>query len=70
MQDYVLIIGSVTSAIRAKRSLANEGIKVSITKQTDKKDSGCRYGIHVKNADLMRVVLVLREQEIPYTMNS
>ena len=68
MQDYLLLLGSVTAAMKAKRALASQGIKASIRKQSEKSDGGCRYGLTVSAADLMRVTLVLREENIPYRM--
>ena len=68
MQDYLLLLGSVTGAMKAKRALASEGIKASIRKQSESRDGGCRYALAVSEADLLRVTLVLRENGIPYRM--
>ena len=68
MQDYLLLLGSVTEAMKAKRALANQGIKASIHKKSEGRDGGCRYGLTVSDADLLRVTLVLREENIPYRM--
>ena len=68
MQDYLLLLGSVTQAMRAKRALANQGIRASIHKQSERRDGGCHYGLLVSDADLMRVTLILREENIPYRM--
>ena len=68
MQDYLLMLGSVTEAMKAKRALANQGIKANIQKKSDGRDGGCRYGLLVSDADLLRVTLVLREENIPYRM--
>ena len=57
-------------AMRAKRALARDGIRVEVTKQTAREDGGCRYAIRVTNADLLRVTLVLREEGIPYRMSN
>ena len=70
MQDYLLLLGSVTTAIRAKRALAAEGIRASITKETTEKEGGCRYALRVSESDLLRVTLILREQGIPYRMDT
>ena len=68
MQDYLLMLGSVTEAMKAKRALASQGIKVKIQKASDEREGGCRYALIVSNPDLLRVTLVLRESNIPYRM--
>lgn len=68
MQDYLLLLGSVTEAMKAKRALEKQGIRAHIQKRSDGRDGGCRYGLSVKEADLLRVTLVLREENIPYRM--
>lgn len=68
MQDYLLLLGSVTEAMKAKRALASQGIKANISKRSDVHDGGCRYGLLVSEGDLLRVTLVLREENIPYRM--
>ena len=68
MQNYHLLLGSVTEAMKAKRALAKQGIKAAIQKNSEGRDGGCRYGLDVSEADLLRVTLVLREENIPYRM--
>ncbi len=68
MQDYLLMLGSVTEAMKAKRALASQGIKANIRKNSEQRDGGCRYGLLVSEGDLLRVTLVLREANIPYRM--
>ena len=68
MHDYLLLLGSLTVAMKAKRALAAQGIKASIQKKSDVHGSGCQYGLQISSADLLGVTLVLRENGIPYRM--
>ena len=68
MQNYLLLLGSVTEAMKAKRALAKQGIKTALQKNSVGREGGCNYGLLVSEADLLRVTLILREENIPYRM--
>ena len=68
MNNIILILGTQTQAFKAKRLLSSHGMRLSITKTTAK-DSGCVYGLAVAEDALFDCALVLRQNQIPYTVD-
>ena len=52
MKTCILTVGTVTSALRAKRLLAAVGIAARTVKTTDEGQSGCAYGLELAATDL------------------
>ena len=69
MDKTVLVIGSVTYAIKARRVLSRAGIqsKVIKTDVTDK-NSSCTHGIEITANDLYSAVVALKNAGISYSL--
>ncbi len=65
MEPSVLLIGTVTEAIRVRRLLNAARIGVRLTKRTGGA-RGCVYGITLHPADFSHAVRILNENHISY----
>lgn len=59
----IFILKSVSTAIKAKSFLTSAGIDAKIIKHTSK-ESGCRYGISVRQSASDRAAEILSENQI------
>ena len=69
MKSTKIIVGSQTIAIKLKKLLARERIGAMIIKldNTDK-NTGCAYGIEIDSSDLYAAVVIMRENNIDYSI--
>lgn len=64
MQEYFIVIGSVTYAIKAKEILRKAGFQVRIEKiSSDEKGIGCGYAVALKG-DPYEAVEILKSKGI------
>ena len=67
MNTAFLLVDSVTYAIKARRALAQIGIRASIKKVNAKTTNhGCQYGIFFEHRLLFSVTEELNRQGIPF----
>ncbi len=65
----MLIIGSMTNALKAKRHITRAGIKAVIIKvDEDKAKNGCSHGIEIMRYDFYSAVDILRKAGIEYSV--
>ena len=58
MENGRVLVGSISYAIKAKRTLAKEGIAADLVKETDQ-TSGCSYGLSFRAEESYRVHAIL-----------
>lgn len=66
MDTELILIGSITYAMKAKNALTENGIKTRIRKLQPKNRSGCSYGLELPEGMLLTVASILRPLHIPY----
>ena len=70
MHDYILLFGSLTYAMKAKRLLEREGVTCKLQRISERESKGCDYGIHIEEGRLLHATMLLREALIPYRMQT
>ncbi len=63
MSDNLIIIGSVTYALKGKEILFRHGISAYITRNTKTKEYGCGYSLYIPNK-FNTAIQILRENNI------
>ena len=67
MPNTVFSVGSVTYAMKARSRLRRLGIEVDVVKlDISRARRGCTHGIEFPSEHLLRVVMELRQNGIPY----
>lgn len=66
MKTNIISISTLTLALKAKKILAREGIRVTVVK-VDSGEKGCTYGIEFNEQSFYDVVSILRNSGIEYT---
>lgn len=66
MKDIIIILGSITKASKVKRMLSGSGIRADLTKSSTTDTGECIHGIRIKEGDMYRTVMMLRNQGIEY----
>ncbi len=67
MNTAILLVDSVTYAIKARRALSRIGISAVIKKVNAEGSLGCRYGVMIKQRYLFDTMAALTEWHIPFT---
>lgn len=67
MNTAILLVDSVTYAIKARRALARMGISSKIKKVSSKESEGCRYGVFIERPRLYEAMARLSNEGIPYS---
>ncbi len=63
MKGYLLILGSITHAFKAKKILFNSGISAYVERNRTLKEYGCGYGVFVtRNHE--KAVEILKENNV------
>ena len=69
MMTRIVVIGSMTSAQRARRILSAQGFRVRLTKtESAVRGGGCVYGLEVAEGDLHGACTALRAGGIEYRL--
>lgn len=63
MNQGMILVGSVSYAMKAKRALSRNGIRVNIVKDSENK-AGCSYGLTFEEKDQFRIAAILSENGI------
>ena len=66
MNNELILIGSITYAMKAKSVLSDNGIKTRIRKLQPRNRSGCSYGLELPEGSLLTAASILRPLNIPY----
>lgn len=65
MKRYVITVGSVTQAIKARDLLRKNGFKVEARKQVgNTEDTGCAYAVILESNDVYSATKILRQAGI------
>ena len=67
MSVITLTVGSMTSAIKARKLLSLGGIKAKLIKLDEDKD-GCKYALEIKCDNVYSSALILRQAGIEYSI--
>ena len=69
MNTATITVGSVTYALKVKKSLEREGIRATLVKvDSSKSKNGCTYGIKISNNNFYDAISVLRNYGIEYSV--
>ena len=68
--NYITIyVDSVTYAIKLKKLLSRNGIESRLIKVEDKKGlSGCLHGVTINRSNFLSAVVIMKENNIDYTI--
>lgn len=66
MKETVIMIGSITYAMKAQKALQSRGVDSNIIKRADVEGQGCNYGIRCRDDQIIKTVAILKELNIPY----
>ena len=70
MKDVMVIIGSITYAMKAQRALKEVGIDASLIKREGDKDRGCAYGVRMHASQFLSGIAKLKEMHIDYQVEN
>ena len=62
----IIVIGSITYALKARNALQNAGIKARLKKLEPTGKKGCSYGVELPPGELLTVAAILRPLNIDY----
>ncbi|MBQ4324201.1 MAG: DUF3343 domain-containing protein [Clostridia bacterium] len=68
MHTDIILIGSITYALKARNALAEAGIRARVRKLEQTNRRGCSYGLELPPDVLLTVASVLRPLNIDYEM--
>ena len=67
MEGRIIVTGSQTSAIKAKRLLEKSGIRARVVRPLSVSKDGCKFGIEITMQELPYALSVLGEVRISYS---
>lgn len=63
----IITVQTVTIGLKAKKALANSGIKSKVIKiDGDGSEKGCKYGLEFREGDFYDAISILRSKGIEY----
>ena len=68
MKNITITVGGVTYAIKLRKLLMRDGIESELIKISDARGGGCTHGVRINGTDLFRVVGIMREKGIEYSL--
>ena len=69
MQNKIILtVGSMTYAIKARKTLNRNDIPSKLVKIDESKVKGCAYGIEIDDTKLLSAVSALKENGIQYSL--
>lgn len=66
MNKNIIIVGSMTHAIKLKKILSRQGIASKQVKEIGK--DGCVYGVEIASYDLFAAIAKIKESGMPYSV--
>ena len=70
MNGIIIIIGSITYAMKAQKALKEIGIHASLIKKNGESRRGCSYGIRVNVSHFMATIAKLKDLNIDYEVEN
>lgn len=70
MNGVIIIIGSITYAMKAQKALKEIGVYASLIKKSGELRRGCSYGIRVNASNFMAAIAKLKELNIDYEVEN
>lgn len=67
METRIIVTGSQTSAIKARRHLESNGIKAKVVRAPKNPNESCRFGVEVSLSFVPRAKLLFDEARINYS---
>lgn len=67
MEKRIIVTGSQTSAIKAKRLLEKSGIRARVVRPTSVSSDGCRFGVEILLSSVPTALSLLGEARIGYS---
>ncbi|MBO7196899.1 MAG: DUF3343 domain-containing protein [Clostridia bacterium] len=69
MNKTVFLLDSVSYAIKLRRLLSRENIKSTLVKVVTSAH-GCSHGVEVSDNDFYRVIVILKDNDMPYRIET
>ncbi|MGN1095346.1 MAG: putative Se/S carrier-like protein [Eubacteriales bacterium] len=66
MEQRIIVTGSQTSALKAKRLLENSGIRARVVRPPSYSEDGCRYGIEINLINIPQALSLLGEARMSF----
>ena len=66
MEPCILIVGTVTRALAARRLLSSAHIQARMVKTASSRGGGCAYALAIAAADMPRATAILEENKISF----
>ena len=70
MNEVIILIGSITYAMKAQKALKEMGIRASLIKKSGEVRRGCSYGIRVNSSQFLSSIAKLKELNIDYEVEN
>lgn len=70
MHDYILLFGSITYAMKAKRLFEREGLTCELQRISPREKGGCSYGLRIEGGALLHATMLLRDASVPYRLQT
>ncbi len=67
METRIIVTGSQTSAIKARRHLEKNGIKTKVVRAPKNPGEGCRFGVETSLSFVPRATRLLDDERINYS---
>lgn len=67
METRIIVTGSQTSAIKARRHLEKNGISSKVVRAPKNRGEGCRFGVETGLSFVPRAVHLLESEHINYS---
>lgn len=69
MKSTKIVVESPTIAMKLRKLLAREKVEARLIKLANtEKNTGCAHGIEIKSSDLYSAVVIMRENNIVYSI--
>lgn len=69
MNKIIVTVGSVTYAIKLRRLLIRDGIEARLVKVDNTAEkTGCSHGVEISGDDFYRAVVIMKENQIEYSV--
>lgn len=69
MNYKTITVSSLTYAMKLKKLLSKGGIISKLIKVEDKEGMiGCLHGVRISNADLLRAIVIMRQNDVEYSI--
>ena len=70
MNEVIILIGSITYAMKAQKALKELGISAMLIKRAGEAQRGCSYGLRLHSSRFLSAVARLKELHIDYEVEN